>query len=58
MSNVNIDAAKKLELTEIKKYWRYTSQVEIELDWLYDQISILPIFVKYLQKVYNNKKMT
>ena len=36
MSDVNLDIAKKLELTGIKKYWRYTGQVEIKLDWLHD----------------------
>lgn len=32
MSNVDLDAAKEIELTNIKKYWRYARQVEIELD--------------------------
>ena len=36
MSNVDIDAAKKMRLTRIKNYWRHAGQVEIELDWLHD----------------------
>ena len=36
MNNANINAAKELELTGIKKYWRYAKQDEMELDWLHD----------------------
>ena len=36
MNKADIDKAKKLEQTGIKKYWRYINQVEIELNWLYD----------------------
>ena len=36
MSNIDLDAVKKLGLTDIKKYWRRAVQVEIELDWLHD----------------------
>ena len=32
MSNVDIDIAKKLGLTGVKKYWKYIGQVKIELD--------------------------
>ena len=32
MSNANMDTAKKLDLTSITKYWKYTRQVELELD--------------------------
>ena len=32
MSNANIDVAKKLVLTSIKKYWIRTRQIEMELD--------------------------
>lgn len=32
MSNADMDTAKKLGLTKVKKYWKYASQVEIELD--------------------------
>ena len=57
ISNANLDAAKKLGLTGIKKYWRRTGQIEIELDWLYDWIPILATFVRHLYRVYNNKKV-
>lgn len=36
ISNANPDKAKELVLTNIKKYWGCTGQVEIALDWLYD----------------------
>lgn len=32
MSNVHLDVAEKLRLTNIRKYWRYIEQVKIELD--------------------------
>lgn len=55
MSNIDIDTAIKLGFTTVKKYWRCTGQVEIELDWLYDWVPALATFVKHSQKVYNNK---
>lgn len=36
MNNADIDAAKKLELTGVKKHWRCAGKAEIELDWLHD----------------------
>ena len=57
MSNTNLDIAKKLRLTSIKKYWRYTGQVKIELDWLHNWIFILTIFIKHLHRLYINKKV-
>lgn len=57
ISNNNIDAAKKLELTSVKKYWKYTKQVRKKVNWLYDLILVLAIFVKYLSKIYDNKKV-
>ncbi len=36
MSDADLDAANELGLIGIKKYWRCTGQVEIELDWLHD----------------------
>lgn len=32
MSNADINAAKKPGLTGFKKYWKRTSQIEMELD--------------------------
>lgn len=57
MSNVNIDIAKKLKLIGVKKYKECASQVEIELIWLYDWILPLVMFLRNLQKLYNNKKI-
>ena len=34
MSNANLDTAKKLGQTGIKKYWKGVGSIEIELDWL------------------------
>lgn len=36
MSNADLDAAKELGLTRVKKYWKHADQVEMELDWLHD----------------------
>ena len=36
MSNANMDEAKELRLTGIKKYWRRAGEVEMELDWLHN----------------------
>ena len=57
MSDANLDVAKKLGLTGIKKYWKRVSQVEIKLDWLHNCIPALVTFVKHLRRVYNNKKI-
>lgn len=45
---MNMDIAKKLGPTKVKKYWKHTSQVQIKLDWLYNQISAIAMFVRYL----------
>ena len=58
MSNINLNLAKELRITSIKKYWRHTGQFEMELDWLYDWILALAIFVRHLHDVYNNEKVT
>ena len=57
MSDADLDAAKKLGLTSIKKYWRYAGQVERELDWLHDWISILATVVRHSQRLYDNEKV-
>ena len=57
ISKANIEAAKKQGLTRVKNFWKYTGQVEMKLDWLYNWIQALAIFVKNLQRVYNNKKV-
>ncbi len=50
-------AAKELGQTGVKKYWRRAGQVEMELDWLYNWIPALLTFVRYSQKVYDNKEV-
>lgn len=57
MSNANLNTTKKLRLTSIKKSQKCAGQVEIKLNCFYNQILILAIFVKYLRKIYNNKKL-
>ncbi len=47
MSNADLDVAKELRLTGVKKYWRCTDQVEMKLDWLHDWISVLATFVRH-----------
>lgn len=58
MSNVDLNIVEELGLTSIKKYWKYAKQIKIKLDWLYYQILTLAIFIKYLHKIDNNKKIT
>ena len=58
MTNANMDAAKKLGLNDIKKYWRRAGKVEIKLDWLHNWILALAIFVKHSRRVYDNEKVT
>ncbi len=58
ISNADLDAAKKLGLTAgIKKYWGRAGQVEIKLDWLYDWILALVIFVRHSRRVYDNEEI-
>lgn len=58
ISNVDLDAAKELRLSDIKKYWRHAWQVKLELDCLHNWILILVTFMRYLRGIYNNKKVT
>ena len=58
ISNANLEPAKILGLTGIKKYWRRAEQVEIKLDWLYDWILTPAPFLRHLRRVYNNKELT
>lgn len=57
MSNANLDATKKLELTRLKKYWTCADQVKIELDWLQDWIPAFATYLKHLPKVYDNEEV-
>ena len=58
ISNANLDTAKHLKQTGIKKHWKYTRQIKLELDCLYDWILALVIFVRYSYKVYENEEVT
>ena len=59
MSNVDIDAARDLGLTGIKKHWRLAGQIEKEVDGLYkDWIPALAAFVKHSQKTNDNEEVT
>lgn len=57
MSNTDLNAAKKLELIGVNKYWKRVSLIEIELNLLYDQISILATFIRYSKTAYNIKEL-
>ncbi len=57
ISDADLDAAKELGLTSIKKYWRRAGQVEIELDRLHDWIPTLATFVRHSRRVYDNKEI-
>ena len=58
MRNTDLDAAKKLGPTSIKKYWRRAGQVDMEIDWLHDWIPALATFMRHSCKVYNNEEVT
>ena len=59
MSNVDIDAARDLGLTGIKKHWRLAGQIEKEVDELHkDWIPVLAAFVNHSWKTNDNKKVT
>ena len=59
MSNVDIDAARDLGLTDIKKHWRLAGQIEKEVDGLHrDWIPALAAFVKHSWKTNNNEEVT
>ena len=56
MSNVNIDTARDLGLTGIKKYWKLAGQIEKKVDGLHrDWIPALAAFVKHSWKTNDNE---
>lgn len=58
MQNIDLDATKKLGLTDFKKYWQCVSLVKIELDWLHNWILVLAICMRHSCKGYDNKAVT
>ena len=58
ISNADLDAAKKLGLTGIKKHWKHAGQVKLKLDWLDDWIPSLATFVGYSCRMDDNKEVT
>ena len=59
ISNHDIDAARDLKLTGIKKYWKFAGQIEKEVNGLYkDWIPALTTFVRHFRKRHDNKKVT
>ncbi|WP_375449299.1 hypothetical protein [uncultured Nostoc sp.] len=58
ISNVDIDVARDLELTDIKKHWRLAVQIEREVNGLYrNWMLALAAFLKHFWKTYNNKEL-
>lgn len=57
MSNLDVNVAKELRQTGVKKYWQSIDQIKIELDWQYDSIPVLAIFVRYLYRIYKNEEV-
>lgn len=48
IKNADIDAAKDLTLTSVKKYWKRAGQIKKKVNGLHkDWISVLTVFVKY-----------
>lgn len=58
MSNIDLDTARELKYTSIKKYQRQIGHIKMKLNWLYDGISALAIFVRHSCREYNNKEVT
>ena len=59
ISNVDIDAARDLGLTGIKKHWRLAGQIEKEVNGLHrDWIPALAAFVKHSRKTHDNEEVT
>lgn len=57
-SNADKDVAKKLGLIKIKKYWKHTSYVEIELDLLHYKILKSVLSIKNTWRIYDIKKVS
>ena len=58
ISNVDIDAARNLELIGIKKHWRLTGQIEKKVNGLHkDWILAFAAFVKHSWKTHNNEEV-
>ena len=59
ISNIDIDAARDLGLTGIKKHWRLAGQIEKEVNGLHrDWIPALAAFVKHSRKTHDNEEVT
>ena len=59
ISNIDIDAARDLGLTGIKKHWGLTGQIEKEVNGLHrDWIPALAAFLKHSQKTHDNEEVT
>lgn len=59
VSNTDIDTARDLRLTDVKKYQRRTGQIKKEVNRLHkDYILALATFVKYFRRTHNNEKVT
>ena len=59
ISNVDIDAARDLGLTGMKKHWRLAGQIEKEVNGLHrDWIPALAAFVKHSRKTPDNEEVT
>ena len=59
MSNIDIDAAKDLGLTDIKKHLRLAGQIEKKVDRLHrDWIPALAAFMKHFRKTNDNEEVT
>lgn len=58
ISNADIDTARYLRPTGIKKYWKCASQIQDKIDELHkDWILILRVFIKHSWRMYDNKEV-
>lgn len=59
INNADIDAARDLRLTAVKKYWKRAGQIKKEVDGLYrDWISALAAFMKHSWRTHNKEEVT
>lgn len=55
ISNADINDARDLELTIVKKYWRRAGRIKNKMNGLYkNQISTLSIFIKHFWRIHSN----
>lgn len=59
INSIEMDTARDLVLTGIKKSWRCTGKIQAKGDWLHkDSIFTLEAYVQHFWRTYNNKQIS